>query len=141
MNLKNIGAIIILGITDAYLISHPNLIGKLGVFIFKYSMIKTFPSALITVFITLGICSGITYLIEKNGAKTWAKYLLWTCTVLSLFILAQVIYKFSSGAYARTGKPFVWGLILLPTLMLYLFGTAWFTSKATETNTPEKEEL
>ena len=132
MNFKNISAIILLGITDAYLISHPNILGKLGIFIFKYGMIKNFPNALITVSVTLGICIGITYLIEKNKDKPWSKYLLWICTCLTIFILGQVIYKFSSGTYAHTGKTFVWGLILLPTLMLYIFSLAWFKPKATE---------
>jgi hypothetical protein len=41
--------------------------------------------------------------------------------------LIQVIFKFSGGSYARTGKSFVWGMMLLPTLMLYIFGSVWFT--------------
>jgi hypothetical protein len=139
MNFRNIGAIIILGITDAYLISHPNIIGKLGVFVFKYGMIKNFPNALITVSITLGTCIAITYIIEKYKSKPWSKYLLWVCTLLSVFILVQVFYKFSNGTYAHTGKSFVWGLILLPTLMLYIFSTAWFSSKATKNETLVKD--
>jgi hypothetical protein len=133
MNIRNIGAVAILGITDAYLISHPNILGKLGVFVFKYGMIKNFQNALITVAITLGICITITFLIEKNKSKNWAKYLLWASTFLSLFILGQVVYKFSNGTYAHTGKTFVWGMMLLPAIMLYIFGTAWFSPRITET--------
>ncbi|SOE23848.1 hypothetical protein SAMN06298216_4227 [Spirosomataceae bacterium TFI 002] len=135
-NIRNLLAILILGTTDAYLISHPNILGKLGVFVFKYGMIKNFSNALITVFITLGICIALAYFIEKYNEKSWAKYLLIACTGLSLFILGQVVYKFSGGTYAHTGKSFVWGMILLPVIMLYIFGTVWFskkTSKVTET--------
>ncbi len=130
--LKNILPLLILGVTDAYLISHPNLLGKLGIFVFKYSMIKNFPSALITVFLTLGICYGIAVLLELNREQKWAKIALSLCTALALFILAQVIFKFSGGTYAHTGKSFVWGMILLPSLMLYIFGSVWFSVPKTK---------
>ncbi|MFT5883792.1 MAG: hypothetical protein ACI9IP_000239 [Arcticibacterium sp.] len=129
--LKFLPALLILGITDAYLISHPNLIGKLGVFVFKYGMIKNFPNALITVLLTLGLCIGIAYFLEINLDKTWAKIALMTFTALSLFVLGQVIFKFSGGSYAHTGKAFVWGMMLLPVLMLYIFGSVWFSFKKT----------
>lgn len=128
-NLRNIIALLILGTTDAYLISHPNIIGRLGVFVYKYSMIKNFPSALITVFITLGICFAISALIIAHKEQKWAKYLLIAFMLLSTFIFVQVLLKFTGGTYAHTGKSFVWGMILLPILMLYIFVNAWFTLK------------
>jgi hypothetical protein len=139
MNIRNIGAVAILGITDAYLISHPNILGKLGIFVFKYGMIKNFQNALITVAITLGICIAITFLIEKNKSKNWAKYVLWACTLLAIFIFGQVVYKFSKGTYAHTGKPFVWGMMLLPAIILYIFGTAWIKPRITESEIHLKE--
>jgi hypothetical protein len=125
--LKQLPALFILAITDAYLISHPNLLGKMGVLIFKYGMIKNFPNALITVMVTLGLSYGIAHVLELNFDKKWAKIALSAFTALSLIILIQVIFKFSGGSYARTGKSFVWGMMLLPTLMLYIFGSVWFT--------------
>jgi hypothetical protein len=91
--LKQLPALFILAITDAYLISHPNLLGKMGVLIFKYGMIKNFPNALITVMVTLGLSYGIAHVLELNFDKKWAKIALSAFTALSLIILIQVIFK------------------------------------------------
>jgi hypothetical protein len=47
-SLTSLLLLVVLGITDAYLLSHPNLIGKLGIFIYKHDYLKTFPRALAT---------------------------------------------------------------------------------------------
>lgn len=47
--LSSILLLIVLSITDAYLLAHPNLIGRLGVLIYKHSYIKNFPRAVVTV--------------------------------------------------------------------------------------------
>ncbi len=117
-------ALSLLGITDAWLISHPNILGKLGIFVYKYSMIKTFPNALITVFITLGICYALAFFFAKNKPAVWAKYGLIIGLVLCIAVLAQVVFKFSGGTYKHTGASFRYGMILLPILMTAIFGMA-----------------
>jgi hypothetical protein len=115
--------IVILGITDAYLISHPNILGRLGIFIYKYDMLKTFPKALLTVAVTLGCCYTISYLSGIYSHKPWSRWLLWLGLVLSLAVLAQVYIKFSGGSYRLTGKPFRYGMHLLPVLMAFIFAS------------------
>ncbi len=127
--IQNLLLLIILGITDAYMISHPNLVGRLGIFVFKYGMIKNFPNALVTVFITLGICYFLSFFFQKNWDKKWTKWASAICIGLSLGILIQVLVKFSGGSYAMTGKAFKYGMILLPALMTFIFSSNWLSKK------------
>jgi hypothetical protein len=130
---KSIIPLTILAITDAYLISHPNLMGKIGVRMYNYDMIKTFPVALITVFATLGISYLATVFLEKQILKKWAKYCLMALFGISVLVLIQIYFKFSSGSYAHTGKAFIFGMHLLPILLIYIFGNGlWNWIKASK---------
>jgi hypothetical protein len=124
--------LVILGITDAYMISHPNLIGKLGVWMYKYEMIKTFPKALITVLSSLAFCYFIANFLENRKGKSWAKYGLIFGLIICLLVLADIFFKFSAGSYAHTGKTFIFGMHLLPIMLCYIFGASlwhWIKSK------------
>ncbi len=114
--------LLILGISDAYMISHPNLLGKIGIRVYKYSMFKTFPAALITVIGTLVVCAIISYFLQSKAGKNWAKYLLIFFLIIALAIFMDVFFKFSSGSYAHTGKVFKFGMHLFPILIIYIFG-------------------
>jgi hypothetical protein len=113
--------LILLGITDAYLISNPNLIGKLGIWFYKYKMLSTFPKALFTVFICMGICLTISTFFEKQANKKWAKYGLVLGLIVSLLVFVQVYFKFAEGSFKMTGKAFKYGMHLLPILCTYVF--------------------
>jgi hypothetical protein len=113
--------IIILGFTDAYLISSPNLIGKLGIWMYKYEMLSNFPKALATVFVSLAICLAIATFFEKQINKKWAKYGLVFGLVISLLVLVQIYFKFAAGSYKLTGKAFKYGMHLLPVLFSIIF--------------------
>jgi uncharacterized membrane protein len=111
----------LLGITDAYMISHPNLLGKIGVRIYNYDMIKTFPAAVGTVLGTLGFSLVLSYFLQNQKAKKWAKYLLILLLIMGIVVFLNVFFKFSSGSYVHTGKVFKYGMILLPILLIYIF--------------------
>ncbi len=121
--------LIILGITDAYLISHPNIIGRLGIFVYHYDMLKTFPRALITVFLSLAVCLALVFVSELLVQKPWAKFIPWLGLIASLAILVQVFLKFSHGSYRLTGQSFKFGMHLLPVLMAYIFAQKLWQSK------------
>jgi hypothetical protein len=125
----NLLLLAILGVADAWMIAHPNFMGRAGIFIYKYSMIKNFPTALMTVFLTLGICYSLAFFFGKNKSKKWALAALIACFLLSLVILVQVVLKFNTGMYAHTGAAFRFGMILLPVLMLFIFGSELFSKK------------
>ncbi|WP_373514316.1 hypothetical protein [Persicitalea sp.] len=121
-NLTTTLLLVILGITDAYLLSHPNLIGRIGILIYRHDYLKTFPRALATVFLVLGVCLFISEVIRRSkrpqAAIAW--YLM--CMVLGMALFSYVYVSFSSLTYSMTGKAFIYGAHLLPILMIGIFG-------------------
>ena len=119
--LSSILLLIVLSITDAYLLAHPNLIGRLGVLIYKHSYIKNFPRALVTVGLVVGIslliCEGLYRYVRHKIAARWSLMLM----LLSVGWFAYVYVTFSSFAYSITGKAFIYGAHLLPVILLGLF--------------------
>lgn len=111
----------ILAVVDSWMISHPNLMGKAGVFIYRYSMIKNFPNALLTVSVTLCSCYCIAWFLRNRKDKKWAFWSLTGFLGVSILLLIIMLFKFNTGVYARTGTPFRFGMILLPFLMVYIF--------------------
>lgn len=121
-NLTTTSLLVILGITDAYLLSHSNIIGRIGIFIYRHDYLKTFPRALATVFLVLGVslfvCEVIRRAVSPRAAVGWYLMLL----VLGMALFAYVYVTFSSFSYGLTGKAFIYGAHLLPVLMIGLFG-------------------
>ena len=58
--------LLIIGISDAYMVSHPNILGKIGVRVYNYGLIKNFPNALITILSCIIISLLINYLLQKQ---------------------------------------------------------------------------
>ena len=124
----------VLGVTDAYLLAHPNLIGRLGVLIYKHSYIKNFPSALITVFLILGISLGICELLRVFASRKVSSAIFAFLVIISFVWLAYVFSTFSTFSYRITGKAFIYGAHLLPVILIGLYGrylvkVLWMTEK------------
>ncbi|GHB79215.1 hypothetical protein [Persicitalea jodogahamensis] len=121
-NLTTTLLLVILGITDAYLLSHPNLIGRIGILIYRHDYLKTFPRALATVFLVLGVCLFLCEVIRRiklpRAAIGWYLMLM----VLGMALFSYVYVSFSSLSYSMTGKAFIYGAHLLPILMIGIFG-------------------
>ncbi|AXE16474.1 hypothetical protein DR864_01390 [Runella rosea] len=113
--------LVVLVVVDAWLLAHPNLLGKLGVLVFKYDMIRTFSRALATVGISALVSILIVAFMPKAGKQT-ALIVLGILTVGSIGLLINTIMKFSSGSYAMTGAGFKTGAILMPIILLLIFG-------------------
>lgn len=124
MNIKlsSLLLLVILSITDAYLLAHPNLIGKLGILLYKHSYIKNFPTALLTVLVTVGFSLLICEVLYRFLNKRIASSIYLTLTVISVIWLIYVYYTFSSFAYRMTGKAFIYGAHLLPIILIGLYG-------------------
>lgn len=122
MKLSSILLLIALSITDAYLLAHPNLVGKLGILLYKHSYIKTFPRALVTVILVVGISLLISELLYRfvSRKKALISYLI--LLSVSLFWFVYVYATFSSFSYRITGKAFIYGAHLLPVILIGLFG-------------------
>lgn len=117
--------LVVLVIVDAWLLAHPNLLGKLGILFFKYDMIKTFPRALATVAITAAIGVAITFFAKKMN-KQAALILILVLILLSLGLFVNTFLKFSSGSYAMTGAGFKTGALLMPIVLVLIFGNGLY---------------
>ncbi len=117
--------LMVLAITDAWLLSHPNIIGRLGVLIYDYGFIATFPKALLTVGATLGLSYLVAKYVQNNMETTRAKLVLGLLLVACLLMWVSTYFKFSAGTYALTGKPFIFGNHLLVFLLVLIFGQSF----------------
>lgn len=113
--------ILVLVVIDAWLLAHPNLLGKLGILFFKYDMIRTFPRALATVGLSTILAIAITIFIQKTSRQT-ALLVLGILTLASVGLLVNTYFKFSSGSYAMTGSGFKTGALLMPLILILVFG-------------------
>lgn len=118
-----------LSVVDAWLISHPNALGRLGVWFYKYQYISTFPKALLTVGLSVGVALGIAEWAKRQLRPTTAQKVLGAGLGVSLILLGGIVLKFSGGTYAHTGKAFIWGFYLLPLLMMAVFGSSWWQNR------------
>ena len=113
--------LLVLSVTDAYLLAHPNLIGKIGVLVYKHSYIRNFPRALLTVALVVGIsiliCELVFRFLKRNNAL--AGYLILDAVAIGWFMYVYI--TFSSFAYRITGKAFIYGAHLLPVILMGVY--------------------
>ncbi len=122
LRLSSVLLLLVLSITDAYLLAHPNLVGRLGILLYKHSYIKTFPRALLTVLLVVGIsvllCEGLYRYVRRNNAAYGYLVLM----LVSIVWFFYVYVTFSTFTYRITGKAFIYGAHLLPVILLGLYG-------------------
>jgi hypothetical protein len=127
--------IALLSVIDALLLAKPNFLGKIGLWLFKYSYLRTFPRAMVTVSIVVGAAIVIGGLIVFISKKKWIKkgvglILLLLFVLASGGILAKVIHDFSKGIYSHTGIYFRYGVFLLPSILIIVFAISFFRLSA-----------
>ena len=107
------GLIGILTGLDAFLISNPNLLGKLGFIIYKYHYLRTFPHALLTVSLVVGvvilITEGLVLMINRQIFKRSMSALFLVIIVLLIGILVKTELDFQSWSYNHTGYKLRYG--------------------------------
>ncbi len=113
--------LLVLVILDAWLLAHPNLIGQAGVFFFDYEAIQTVPKAIGTVSLVVGITLLITWLIGRLSQAV-AIVVLVALLAASVYYLFQSFSQYNTGIYKLTGAGFRAGAILLPGLVVLVFG-------------------
>jgi hypothetical protein len=123
--------IALLAVIDALLLAKPNFLGKIGLWLFKYSYLRTFPRAMVMVSIVVGaaiiISEMIVFVSKKKKIKKGVGLMLLLLFVLvSGGILAKVIHDFSKGIYSHTGVYFRYGVFLLPGILMLVFATSFF---------------
>jgi hypothetical protein len=124
--------LIALTLLDAVLLRSPNLLGKIGLLIYNYHYLRTFPKALLTVSLVVGVSAilgeliriGVQRLLLK---KFTGKLLLILFMMLAVTLLVKTGIDFSSGTYSQTGIRFRLGACLLPAILLVVFVFTWVT--------------
>jgi hypothetical protein len=129
--------ILTLVLIDSWLLSKPNILGKIGLLIYKYHYLRSFPRTLLTVWIVISISILIVLLVQylnrqKKLSKPFAIVVLAACAVGSLLVLGQVYIDFTSWSYSHTGIKFRYGAYLLPAIMVFVFVNGLFGLHFTE---------
>src|SRR5687768_15196227 len=112
--LSSLLLLLVLSITDAYLLAHPNLIGKIGVLVYKHSYIRNFPRALLTVLLVVSVSLVICELISRFAPRKAATIFYSWLMAIAVFWFGYVFLTFSTFSYKITGKAFIYGAHLLP---------------------------
>ena len=115
--------LLVLVVLDGWLLAHPNLIGRAGVFFFDYTTIETFPKAVGTVAATVGVSLLVAWAAGRLG-RSLAIALTVMLLAASAFYLFQSFNEYTHGIYKLTGAGFRAGAILLPGLVVLVFGEA-----------------
>ena len=121
-------ALAILVLIDAWLLAHPNLVGKMGILMYKYDMIRTFPRALATVGLTLLFASILAEVLLNKLTIKNAQLVLGILLLASVGLFFQTWFKFSEGSYTLTGAGFKTGARLMPFLLVLVFGRSFAQS-------------
>lgn len=124
-----IAALIVL---DAVLLRSPNLLGKIGLIIYKYHYLRTFPKALLTISLVVGIAvviaEGIRFMVQREILKRiTGKVILIFFMVAVAAILIKTSMDFTTWSYSHTGLRFRIGAHLLPVILFIVFVYAFIT--------------
>jgi len=134
--------ILALVVLDAVLLRSPNLLGKIGLIIYKYHYLRTFPKAFITVLTVMAIATfiaeSVRWLVstEKLGRAS-GRLILWAFIVLASAALIKTGLDFSTWTYSHTGQRFRYGAYLLPLILMTIFGYTAFTLPKPHERFPE----
>ncbi len=116
-------AISLFVVIDSFLLSSPNLLGKIGLFIYKYSYLRTFPRTLLTVSIAVLIViiiAELARLLVKNEIikRSSGRIILILSILISVAASIKTTVDFSTWTYSHTGWRFKYGAYLLPLLWI-----------------------
>ncbi len=111
----------VLVVLDAWLLAHPNIVGKAGIFLFDYGAIETFPKALGTVSLVVVVAAFVAWGIRQLSQPLFIGI---TVALLagSVYYLFQSFTQYNTGIYKLTGAGFRAGAILLPGLVVLVLG-------------------
>lgn len=135
-----------LTVLDAVLLRSPNLLGKIGLLIYKYHYLRTFPKALLTLSLVVGltitIAETIRFVVKKEVIKRLlGKVVLFLLTILSVALLVKTGMDFSTGTYSHTGLRFRLGAFLLPAILVVIFVYSWVTLPKVHIPFPESPSV
>ena len=121
--------VLLLVILNSLLLSSPNLLGKVGLIIYKYSYLRTFPRTLLTVSLVCGGAVVISWVLiilteRKLMMKRISVGILLMLIILCVMIVGKVMMNFTAWTYAHTGLRFRLGAYSLPLVLILIFANA-----------------
>jgi hypothetical protein len=135
-------------VLDSVLLRSPNLLGKIGLIIYRYHYLRTFPKTLLTVSIVIltavVLSELIRWLVRLKSIKQLVGVLFLVLLILaSVAILFKTGLDFSTWTYSHTGNRFKYGAYLLPFILIVVFGYNLFTirPRGEEIQTPGNDNL
>lgn len=134
--------IVALVVLDSVLLRSPNLLGKIGLIIYKYHYLRTFPKALVTVSLVVGtavaVAEAVRFLVRRG---TWKRpvgqVVLSLLLLVAVALLVKTAVDFTAWSYSHTGLRFRLGAYLLPAILAVVFGYAWGTLPVAREPFPE----
>lgn len=117
--------LLVLIVLDGWLLANPNLIGQLQDFYLERTYLETFAKALGTVGVIVGIAFLIAWLAGRLGRVVGLSALL-GLLVVSGYWLFRTYTRYTSGIDQFTGEGFRAGAVLLPGLVVLVFGAGFF---------------
>ena len=129
-------------LVDSWLLSKPNILGKIGLIIYKYHYLRSFPRTLLTVWTVVSISILIVLLVQylqrqKKLTRGFSNFILGAFLCASLLIIAKVYIDFTSWSYSHAGLKFRYGAYLLPTILMIIFANGLVQLQR---NTKSREE-
>lgn len=113
--------LVVLVVLDGWLLAHPNMIGKVGIFFFDYGAIETFPKALGTVLLVVVVIVLIAWGVRQLSQPLSIGITI-ALLVGAIYYLFQSFTQYNTGIYKLTGAGFRAGAILLPGLVVLVLG-------------------
>jgi len=113
-------------LADSWLLSKPNILGKVGLIIYKYHYLRSFPRTLLTVWIVVSISILMVLLVQflmkqEKISKILAALILGAFLLTSFLIAVKVYIDFTSWTYSHAGLKFRYGAYLLPIIISIIF--------------------
>jgi hypothetical protein len=133
-------------ILNSFLLSKPNLLGKIGLLIYKYHYLRSYPRTLLTVSCVISVALIVCWAIEfftvrgKISKKT-ATIILAVFLVISALLLFQTINEFTAWSYSHIGRKFRYGAYMLPSLLIMVFTYFIVDIRLSVTSAPAKVEV
>ena len=133
-------------LVDSWLLSKPNLLGKVGLIIYKYHYLRSFPRTLLTVWLVVSVSILLVLLVQylmkqQKLSKTLASLVLGIFLFFSMLIIVKVYIDFTAWTYSHTGLKFRYGAYLLPTLVMTVFLNGLIQIHRTASPVAEEENL
>ncbi len=124
-----IAALVVL---DSVLLRSPNLLGKIGLIIYKYHYLRTFPKALLTVSLvvlgSIALAEGVRFIVKREILKRITGKVILVFFMLAVAgIFAKTAVDFTAWSYSHTGLRFRIGAHLLPVILMLVFIYAFIT--------------